>query len=171
MHENDNFKSARFLQDMCYIQDQVGQGNRLRWYSYIASIKYMLIFPCVLGTVQSPTRERQMKMAGKKEFLSILLSSFHAELTAAWKASPQSIQARISWVVLRWRSMRQVTPKGWTSCGAQQPLKNRPPKWRPQSQPLLPDYASWVDSLTFPSNLSLIYSYSSSLLASSDSLT
>lgn len=30
MHDSDNFKSERFLQDMCYIQDQVAQGDRFR---------------------------------------------------------------------------------------------------------------------------------------------
>lgn len=98
MHESDNFKSERFLQDMCYIQDQVAQGDRFRWYSYITSIKYTLTFRVYLELNRAPPGKGRWKWQVKKIFFPLLLSSFHAELNAAWKVIPQSVHTRISWV-------------------------------------------------------------------------
>lgn len=176
MHESDSFKSERFLWDMCYSQDQEAQGDRFRWYSHVTSIRHMLIFPCALGTEQSPEpHQGKWKWQVEKVFFPLFLSSFHAELKCYLNGDPtEHSSRRITWVEFwdggawdKWPQKTEQTIKHRSLWELSSPVKG--PNSGLANQPLLPDYTS--RECTCLSNLCPICSNYSCLLANSDSLT
>lgn len=177
MHESDSFTVKNFWIYVSYSRSR-GSGRQISMVQLHNKYTYMLIFPCVFGTEQSPEpNQGKWKWQVKKIFFPLFHSTFHAELKCCVKGDPteHSGQKNNLSRVLSWRGRGQVTPGDWTSCKAQKPLRTvlqvKGPNPGLPTQPLLPDYTCWIGSLTSPNTLCPIRCNPSSVLASSDSLT